>query len=709
MMSGSVRIRILICLLAVAILFPTGPIHSPYGSQPTRDIGSPVNMEAEVIDDLIRLSWEPPDIGAPTVTAYRIYRSLNATSFSLLREVSSDVLSIDDDDLEYLGDYQFYATSVSGPVESSPGDIVRAYYEKEIPSIDLSPDLDGDTVPVTTLTISWNVVDIHSGVEAVFIRIDEGDLEPVQESGEYILYDLEEGPHTIEVIAVDVSGNTGELEISYVVDRTAPVISITAPDPDIFISDSQVNITWIGTDLHSSVTAYSIRVDDGPIKGLGKDTHYLLTVRRTGEIDINVSAVDEAGNSGFITAVLVSDLSYPQIRIMEPFDGSFINDRSVMLKVEASDSGAGIVSYNVYVDGERYDHSRIGNDIRILGLSQGYHDIEVEAVDGVDHNSSAVIGITIDTTEPGFHIISPTQGAYLNDPTVVLKWNSSDPISGISKVSYSLDGSHWVRLPGKKGEIEVFVGSGNRTILMKFIDRAGNEIIGTIDFTVDVSIPRIMSREPDGDDVEPDSSITIEFDEMMDSRSVEINVENRSGIVSGGPKAFSFTPDNPFEPGETYTVHANGRDIAGNPSNRVSWEFTIKDSALVFGFVYGPDGSPLEGASVVTSSGRVVESGPDGRYEIDLKISEKTLDIIKDGFISKRIDVNLTSTKDKRIPNIQLESEKDEMGRRLSRTFRDPYNYLVLLLVIIILSLTIYLIKGSPFVERTISRIRSRR
>ncbi|MGA1873017.1 MAG: carboxypeptidase-like regulatory domain-containing protein, partial [Thermoplasmatota archaeon] len=122
-----------------------------------------------------------------------------------------------------------------------------------------------------------------------------------------------------------------------------------------------------------------------------------------------------------------------------------------------------------------------------------------------------------------------------------------------------------------------------------------------------------------------------------------------------------------------------------------SWTFSITDEVVVTGTVYGPDGYPVSGARIVLDSGRTALTNGDGEFNITARMGQRTLLVIKEGFRTENIVLDLSPDRKGYGGNIFLEKEKDESGIVIPSFVSDPWTYVVISLILVILGLVGFL------------------
>jgi hypothetical protein len=87
-------------------------------------------------------------------------------------------------------------------------------------------------------------------------------------------------------------------------------------------------------------------------------------------------------------------------------------------------------------------------------------------------------------------------GSWINTTSAYFEWTMDDHFSGIDHVEVRWDDVYWL----DKGQLTTItiknLGEGPHTVYFKAIDNAGNEVLKTIDFTIDLGDPEVWFNEP---------------------------------------------------------------------------------------------------------------------------------------------------------------------------------------------------------------------
>jgi hypothetical protein len=162
-----------------------------------------------------------------------------------------------------------------------------------------------DTTPPTTthnydglwhtsdITIVLKGSDDLSGVAETFYRINSGPVKRVIVDGQPVI-STEGANNTLEYWSVDNAGNEEphKMLINIKLDKTPSLINVTG----FQTHDSELTISWIGSDDLSGIDHYEIRLDEREWINMGMNTSYTFKDLASGIHIIYIKAVDRAGN-----------------------------------------------------------------------------------------------------------------------------------------------------------------------------------------------------------------------------------------------------------------------------------------------------------------------------------------------------------------------------------------------------------------------------
>ncbi|HYO77713.1 MAG TPA: Ig-like domain-containing protein, partial [Thermoanaerobaculia bacterium] len=266
--------------------------------------------------------------------------------------------------------------------------------------------------------------------------------------------------HALLVRAVDRAGNEATAELSILVDKTAPVVTIDAiaeltkehVTPRITATEGTLAVTLNGS-------AYVIGT---PIDA--EREHTLVA-----------TATDAVGNSGSATAIFTIDRTPPSISFTEAGEavaGSLTRNRDVAIAIAANDA-SGIASVQSTLDGAAYTS---GTAIS----SEGTHSLAVRAVDRAGNEATAQLSILIDKSGPVVAI---------HDVPALTKNNVTPRIvASEGTISATLNGAPFT--PGATIDLE-----REHTLVATVTDAVGNTGSATATFTIDRTPPALSLTE----------------------------------------------------------------------------------------------------------------------------------------------------------------------------------------------------------------------
>jgi hypothetical protein len=264
-------------------------------------------------------------------------------------------------------DIEVTATDAFGKVST---DTVSVLLDTLPPT--LTVDSPGDGAYVRgTIDFDVDAVDVGdgTGVSQVELFVDGASV-AVFSSGPFeldldttdALTGLADGTHTLRAEAVDGKGNLSSVEISIVVDNTAPTVTIDDPLAGAYIA-GDISFTASAFDATSGLdvvtmlsggSAPSITDDSATLAApVAGTTLYFTSVDAAPASDgswlLSVTAVDAAGNESTASVNVTVDNTLPEKAILSPTAES---DVSGTINVTVDVEEANLASVEIFVDGQ---------------------------------------------------------------------------------------------------------------------------------------------------------------------------------------------------------------------------------------------------------------------------------------------------------------------------------------------------------------------
>jgi len=336
--------------------------------------------------------------------------------------------------------------------------------------------------------------DMENAEISIFKRVDGGSTQPLRtvkfnaDNANDAMSELftEDGEYSFTFKAADKAGNTAETSYSFILDKNAPLITLSgvsnydktesnvdfaAMINETFYTSNKVELEGKRKDKYGKVTD----VDFGTISVNSSNP---ATVEKKfaedGIYDITVRATDKAGNSSEQKIHFTIDTEDPEISGLEAYDGTVINKFNGVPDVEDMIVDLTVCKLKFYLDGVEYsDNSEI---------SEGSHVFRVEATDEMGHTLSEnnEFSFKFDSVAPTILVNGIEEGENLKEAreiTVSLQLNEDTLTS--------------VKLNGKDMAIKdnactfTVDSKGKYDLEITAVDAAGNEAKQTISFAYD--------------------------------------------------------------------------------------------------------------------------------------------------------------------------------------------------------------------------------
>ena len=349
-----------------------------------------------------------------------------------------------------------------------------------------------------TLQAFVNSKESDAPISKVEFRIDEGDwvqanFNPLTGYYEYEIdtHTISEGTHDMIARVFDSSGNVRRATRTFVVDNTAPSLTIIYPRAsealrDIVVLTINAQDILSGFDSNGGVW-YS--VDRGAweqakfdsIEGNWK-ADLVTNDLREGEHVLNFKAIDDAGNTALDHIKVMVDNTLPTCEIVLPSDGTYVRGKT-LFRVSAYDN---LALSNVYLRDKPMGYNNLSGyyeyELNTEEFSDGNYNVVARAYDRAGNSADDTVFIKIDNTPPVADI-KIEEGLYTVDVgryTVTL--TTDEPLDGIPSLSWVAEGYEPISIE-MSGSDTVFQGTMEitgkiRDVTCKFIytgkDLAGN-------------------------------------------------------------------------------------------------------------------------------------------------------------------------------------------------------------------------------------------
>lgn len=300
---------------------------------------------------------------------------------------------------------------------------------------------------------------------------------------------------------------------------------------------------WTGPDLQLQVSRFiptdvlfTLQSAGGvSIAGSFQPTSYYQVWH--GSTLLSTVSTDTAGNLASALPSPVSSsyeirfqgsLPVPTVTITMPANGTYATTANVQTSWIVNDTGPGIRSVVISVDGGAGVDVTTVSSYTLPGLSDGRHVVQVLATDQSGLTASQSVSLIVDTQPPVVSITSPAADAVVNGTTLLVTWTATDATSGVSRVTLQLDGGPSVTVQGNNYSVGGLT-DGLHHLSLTAVDSAGLSGTVIVAFTVNASsLGGTGSSTPAVAAVAylpEQSAVDISFTQPMNHSSVEASLD----------------------------------------------------------------------------------------------------------------------------------------------------------------------------------------
>jgi len=313
---------------------------------------------------------------------------------------------------------------------------------------------------------------------------------------------LSEGEHTISWYSIDEVDNVEAAKsFPFYVDKTPPMVFEEIVGNTYMVagkeySSGRSQLKIVAVDNKSGVKEINYSLNNSPFKIFDKPV-YLSDIQ--GAVSVKSFASDNVGNQS-VSDSQSEAFTMPTVDITGPqISYSFIGPKITLsdtlwigprtkIAISTNDRGAGVnrVSYKIKGGDEKNYSEPFTND------EMGFHDVVCTAYDNVDNLNLISFSFGVDNQAPSiFNHFSIEPASWLSDngekipvfsKGLKLYLAATDNISGVDKLSYSLNGSREILY---NSPLISFKPDTTYTLLIKSTDVLGNSSEKVVKFKVE--------------------------------------------------------------------------------------------------------------------------------------------------------------------------------------------------------------------------------
>lgn len=495
-------------------------------------------------------------------------------------------IALSDTSLSALGTQVTIVATSSAGVQSVSNKVVCI--DKQAPVVSLGGVSEGaiynanQTLQITTTENIWQAM---RPVSVTATRTIDGNTTSM-DLGAYGATDVtstvgrtftEDGIYQVTVRAVDAAGNTDTKSISFTIDKTAPVLSMTGIGEGAY-SSRPVSIQFHSVESFYETNNVRINVErklGGSTYGrtvgftnTGRISELNYTFSEDGDYTITMTAADGAGNiAATQTLTFTVDCTAPVVNLSGTRD-YFVTNRSVSINFSVVESY--YETNEVQIQGTRrlangrtepiriseWSNSGITSSLNQEFTENGYYTITMTATDKAGNNKRQTIHFTIDTEPPVIGDLSQYDGKYLSE--FQLKESLEDLISELTVPTVKMT------LNGEAYDGSEITQDGKYTLVIEVSDEVGLSASKSIEFVIDRTAPKIIFAGAENKRT------------YTETVNLNLSLENENDtivaiLINGDPyelTAGAASYDLVFDTFGEYEVVVNTIDEAGNENSQ---------------------------------------------------------------------------------------------------------------------------------------------
>lgn len=288
-----------------------------------------------------------------------------------------------------------------------------------------------------------------------------------------------DGTNAIAVTATDAAGNIATSSRGVVVDNTPPTAAFSSPPGNAWVRGA-THLAFSTADANLKSATLSFGGTSADVTGLSTydlDTRTLSDGAQT----LTLMAVDLAGNVRTVSLALNVDNTPPVAVLTSLEGGSFVRGSPVVSFV-ATD--ANVANATLTIGTQSYDvKGKSSQTIATASIADGLYTLTLTVTDLAGNPASASMSVVVDNTAPQVTISAPAANANLRGTTTI-SWSASDanPLQV------------WLVIDGQARDVTGTTsyawntntaGDGTHTIVVRAVDKAGNQQEATVSVTTD--------------------------------------------------------------------------------------------------------------------------------------------------------------------------------------------------------------------------------
>lgn len=405
------------------------------------------------------------------------------------------------------------------------------------PQVIIDAPQSGSTLSNRFVHFSYGAED-NFGLMHLDIRFDEGDWQPrpLQETSYSTLF--EDGNHTLEIRAVDLSGREALRRVSFSIGDT-PLLRFLKPPNGTATRESIMEVTWDYDGPFIWNHSYIQVGRSGEFEEIFDQRTLNITLTEDGEYELTLRLVDSFQNYIETSHIIIKDTTPPIVDFISPERGSLVNSDITRIEWRGRDNDdMPISAYLISLDeGDWMDMGT--NDHYETSLSEGEHVVRVRAVDIAGNIAENQMSFTVDRTSPMLRFIFPENNSVLADSRAEFRFEASDD-NELVLLNLSIDGARNISVLGKSSHLTTIGTDGVHSVTLMAVDGAGNTASVTLTLIVDLTEPVLQWVIPPEGAIST-TTATISWTIMEERGVVSLSIEVDGSTENLDPGVRNYT------------------------------------------------------------------------------------------------------------------------------------------------------------------------
>ena len=299
-----------------------------------------------------------------------------------------------------------------------------------------------------------------------------------------------DGTKSLEVRQIDIAGNVSSATLDFTLDRQVSQIAVALLNDSGAAGDRVTNDATIAVTGVELGNRWEYRIGGGAWTTGNGDRIAASEFGADGTKSLEVRQIDVAGNVSTATLDFTLDRLGPPLALALVKDSGTAGDRVT--------NEAGIVVTGLEL-GHRWEYRiggsawRTGSGDRIAASEfhiDTTYSVEVRQADVADNVGTATLNFTLDRTVTAPKVtLAQDTGASATDRITSVATVNIDGLEDDAQWQYSRDGISWTAGTGKSIAASEFSGDGDKRVLVRQVDLAGNVSASTeLKFSLDTRV-----------------------------------------------------------------------------------------------------------------------------------------------------------------------------------------------------------------------------